>query len=503
MRMRPNVLFLMTDQHNAKCMSWAGHPNVRTPNLDRLARRGVRFTRAYCNNPICAPSRVSFVTGQQCHTHRILGNNIFELDDRNPDTMGACFRRYGYQTAMIGKAHMVKNWDEEAYEHIRYCDLCDAVRKDPRQNHYFKYLIDHGLADRYEDGALPRSHPAIAQGHGVAGLPYRHTIEHWTGEETLAFLENRDGSRPFFVHMSFERPHPHWMPAAEYADLYNPEDIVLGPDVVDALHNGFPGRPKHIRTAANNRSARMTETKLKQALAHHFALITVIDMEIGRVLDWLEQNGELENTIVVYSADHGDFAGDHGLRFKNLGIYESVHRIPFIFAYPGGPSGEDREAIIESVDLFPTLCELAGVPAPGGIDGRSLVAELEGRGNGRDFAICEWDFPPPQRRVNAIRTRKYRLVYYSHELGGELYDHQDHPFEMTNRWEDPAYADARRDLMERLFDQVNLYSRKTDIDRDRGVDQLDFYTPTRLLHKRCGKWSDIERLYGPDPPPLA
>ena len=114
MTRRPNVLFLMSDQHNAGSMGVAGHANVRTPNLDRLAAAGIRFTRAYCNSPICAPSRVSFATGQYPHTHRILGNDIFELDDTNSATFGATFRCHGYQTALIGKGHTVKKWDLEA-----------------------------------------------------------------------------------------------------------------------------------------------------------------------------------------------------------------------------------------------------------------------------------------------------------------------------------------------------------------------------------------------------
>ena len=235
MTQRPNILFLMSDQHNAQSMGCAGHPVVRTPNLDRLAEQGVRFTRAYCNNAICAPSRISFVTGQYCHTHRILGNDNFELQDANPNTLGAVLRRHGYQTAQIGKAHMVGAWDREAYEHIRYCDLCDADRRDPRKHHYFRYLIEHGLADQYEDGNLPPDHEAHHSQKccGIASLPYEHTVECWTGDQTLAFLRQRDRRRPFFVHMSFERPHPNWTPAREHADLYAPADITLGPDAVD------------------------------------------------------------------------------------------------------------------------------------------------------------------------------------------------------------------------------------------------------------------------------
>ena len=491
---RPNVLFLMTDQHNAGSMGVAGHPNVRTPTMDWIASQGVRFTRAYCNNPICSPSRISFVTGQYVHTHRIVGNNNFELDDVNPDTLGAVFRRHGYQTAQIGKAHMVGKWDSEAYEHIRYCDLCDAVRRDPTGHHYFSYLMEQGLADMYEDGTLPRDHEAVRKHCAIAQLPYEHTIEHWTGEETIRFLEDRDTRRPFFVHMSFERPHPHWMPAADHAGMYDPDDIQLGPDAVDWWENRWAGRPEFITRSVTNRMRAFDERGLKKALAYHFALVSVIDMEMGRVIDWLREHGELENTIIVYSADHGDFAGDHGICDKNIGIYESIHRIPFLLCYPGSPKAAVRDAIIESVDLFPTLCELADVPAPDGMDGRSVVPEAEGEGQGRDFAICEWDFPPPQRRVNAIRTDRYRLVFYSHELGGELYDHQTDPYEMANRWDDPDYRDIRLMLLEVLYDQVNRYSCKSDFDLDRGKDQADRFTPTRLLHKRCKKWSDIERL---------
>ena len=494
---RPNVLFLMSDQHNAGSMGCSGHPNVRTPNLDRVAAQGVQFNSAYCNNPICAPSRISFVTGQYVHTHRLVGNNIFELDDANPATLGATFRRHGYQTALVGKGHMVGKWDQEAYERIRYCDFCDADRKDPSTHHYFKYLIDHGIADMYEDGALPPGHEARREGCAVAKLPYEHSVEHWTGEESLAFLQDWDRRRPFMLHMSFERPHPNWTPSADHAGMYDPEKIQLGPDAVDWWENKWAGRPEFITRMITNRMGRFDLPALKKALAYHFALVTVIDMEIGRVLEWLRGLGELDNTIVVYTADHGDFAGDHGVCDKNVGIYESIHRIPFLLSYPGGPQGVKRDGIIESVDLFPTLCELAEVPAPEGIDGLSTIAQAEGQGEGKLQAICEWDFPPPQQRVNAIRTRRYRLVFYSHEQGGELYDHETDPYEIHNRWDDPACRDVRLELLERLYDQVNRYSRKSDFHADAAKHAGDRYTARELIQKNCRKWSEVQALSEP------
>ena len=155
---RPNVLWLMSDQHNAACLSHAGR-RVRTPNLDWLASNGVRFTQAFCNNPICAPSRISYITGRYPHSHRHLGNNLFQYPERNPETLAAVARQHGYQTALVGKAHMIRGWDEEGFEHVHYCDLCDADRDDPLSNHYFRYLYDNGLADRYDFGTLPAGHP--------------------------------------------------------------------------------------------------------------------------------------------------------------------------------------------------------------------------------------------------------------------------------------------------------------------------------------------------------
>ncbi len=491
---RPNVLWLMADQHNAGSLGAAGHPLVRTPNLDRLAESGVRFTRAYCNNPICSPSRISFAAGQYVHTHGFIGNDNFEHPSRNPDTLAAVFRRNGWQTALIGKAHMIREWDREAYEHIRYCDLCDADRLNPLSNHYFRYLVELGLGDMYEDGALPPDHPVIRNRCGTAQLPYEHSIEHWTGEETLAFLERRDSARPFFLHMSFERPHPHWAPAAEYADMYDPRRIQLGPDAADWWEKRWAGRPEFIRRIVQNRFGRFSLDEVRTMLARHFALISVIDMEIGRVLTWLENHGELERTIIVYTADHGDFAGDHGICDKNLGIYESIHRIPFILTYPGAPRGETRDSIIEAIDLFPTLCELAGLSVPGSVEGRSILPEAEGRGPGKPFALCEWDFPAPQQRVNALRTPRWRLVYYSHQAGGELYDHQNDPYEMTNLWSAPQYREVRLALLEQLFDQVKRYRCRTDFEHDRREAARTRLAPTRLIHKECRKWSEFIRL---------
>ncbi|MGD8237983.1 MAG: sulfatase-like hydrolase/transferase, partial [Armatimonadota bacterium] len=277
---RPNVLWLMTDQHNAACMGNEGR-SVRTPTLDALADRGVRFSQAFCNNPICAPSRISFITGQYPHTHGHIGNDIFDYPEGNSNTISALARRRGYQTAIIGKAHMVRRWDEEGFEHIRYCDLCDADRDDPLTHHYFKYLCDNDLAEQYDLGTLPRDHPGAGNHWFVSDIPHEHSLEVWTGNETLQFLRHRDRRRPFFVQMTFQRPHAPLSPSPERADMYRPDDIDIPASARDLFERRFATKPAFQRAHAERRRGYpyvpVDEDELRRQLCHYYALITIID----------------------------------------------------------------------------------------------------------------------------------------------------------------------------------------------------------------------------------
>lgn len=495
---RPNVLWIMTDQFNANCMSHLGS-QCRTPNLDRLAADGVCFERAYANNPICAPSRTCFMTGQYLHTHGLQGNYTTLYPHQNPRSLAALFRRNGWRTALTGKAHMPRIWNEEGFERIRYTDLIDSLPGDPTTCHYFRYLEQNGLAGWYEEGTARPGAPRPDDGSRPSHLPYEHSIERFTGRETLRFLrEGVNDERPFFIHMSFQRPHGPIRPAPEYFDLYDPEDIELPESAVDWFERDFATKPEFIRERLRGGCGYPLADKdpapLKRVLAGYYALIHCIDMEIGRVLDWLDEHGEYENTIVVFTADHGDFAGEHGLFHKNLGIYESVQRIPFLLRMPGGPEGESREGIIESVDLYPTLCDLSGLEVPEAVEGRSVVPLAHGRGEGKEEALAEWDWHGPAGRINALRTDRYRLVYYSHRIGGELYDHESDPGELSNLWDDPHYADARRDLTERLFDRVNRYRSNFGVQDDRELRHRHRYEPSRLVQFGQVDWEEFKKV---------
>lgn len=496
-----NILWLMSDQHNANCLGVEGHPDIRTPHLDALVGRGVRFTRAYCDNPICGPSRSCFLSGQYVKHHGISGNFIREVEREAPN-LAALFREAGYQTALIGKAHLPKQWVEQGFEHVRLSDLADAAAEDPRTCHYFQELVDLGLADKYDSGWLPPGHPGHGMKSFVSELPEAQSLEVWTNREAVKFLQGRNPGQPFFLKVSFQRPHDPYAPPAACADWYDPAALHVPDTAIDFFERGFAGKPSFMREMCKEpkgsgypyRSENPAD--LRQQMARYFTLISMIDREVGHILAEIERQGELENTIVAYVADHGDFAGEHGLVLKNLGIYESIHRIPFILAGPGLPSGRMVTAMIEGVDFFPTLAESAGLGLPEGLDGTSRLALARGESgvSGRAQTVCEWDFPvAPQSRVHAALDDRYRLVLYD-ELPeeGELYDHANDPGELNNLYDDRKYRPERERLETMIADYRKDALRVHSPHEDAAQRSLVEDMPTRKIHARGWRWSQLQ-----------
>lgn len=495
---RPNVLWIMTDQFNANCLG-TGDRGVKTPWLDQLAGEGIRFDRAYCNNPICSPSRISFISGQYPHNHGVLGNANFELDDYNPNTVSAVFSRAGYQTGLVGKAHMIKNWDEQGFEYIKYCDLCDADPDDPFSVSYFKYLHQNGLTDEYDLGVHSASHPGGDRTAFISRIPQKHCVETWTGEEGISFLEQQDQDRPFFLQLSFQRPHePHTVPY-DSGLLYDPDEIELPANAKDLFENRFKGHHSAMQQYYSQTHGcpyrPQDEAELKRQLAFYFSLITYIDDQIGKVIQYLKESGKYENTIVIFTADHGEFAGEHGLVLKNMGIFESVHRIPFILRYPGCPQGHVIDEIIESVDLYPTLCQLAGIEIPGQVDGESFLPVIEQKKPGKSYTVCEWSFLDHyDGMVYAIRNRHFRLVYFVSTQECELYDTRNDPGELNNLYGDPSYRSVQEKLLRILIPYTRPMEFKTTLQTDQVVYERNKYRRSRMIHTECKKWSQVKSI---------
>jgi choline-sulfatase/uncharacterized sulfatase len=433
---KPNILIIMDDQHHAGCFGYSNHPDVKTPHLDRLAAEGVNFRNAFCQNGICVPSRVCLMTGQYPTATGVYGSDTMGIP-ASLLALPAYLQNFGYQTAMIGKKHM-PNWPTHGFQYERLCYHADAP---VRQLHYYNYLKRHGLHEHYDELGDVEKFTSFD-----SPIPNEHSMEVWTGDQAIEYLKKRDTSKPFFAEVSFERPHPPLSPSFDCPFSYDPDSLTLPENSRENIGDSpfYYNRNVELKWS----SATHGEAVLRKALARYYALITHIDQQIGRIIDHLKETGELDNTIIVFTADHGDFAGEYSRMAKGWS-YDAIYRIPMIWRFPKEfvPSVRTEE-MIEQIDLFPTVCDLLGIPTPRTVQGKSLVSVLKGNAAPeRDTVFYEYV------TCKTVRTREYKLNYGfdgKKEIG-ELFDLRKDPHEYTNLFESPEYRDIRESLIRRIL----------------------------------------------------
>ena len=445
---RPNILLIMTDQHNARCMGCAGEPLLQTPNMDRLASEGVRFTNAFANSAHCGHSRLSFLAGIYEHTHQKHRNTDEPPDSLNPIT--SLLKTRSYQTAIVGKGHLGIDWPRREFEHHVFSEVTDAVVDDPLSSDYIRYLVDAGQADNYDLSGKHKLHSECAH---TSPLPVEHSAEVWCGNESVSYLQKRDRDRPFFAMASVQRPHDPLSVSVPYDTMYEPGEVVVPANANDTFENKSEKQKKAGRGETKYPYRPRDKKHLQKCIAHYYGLITLIDQQIGHILEELENQGILEDTIVIYTSDHGDFAGEHGLIWKNLGFYESIHKIPLIIRYPHRLKGNQVfDGIVESVDLYPTLMELLGLETPFTVQGRSVLhAVAEGAAWNKYASLCE--HVKPSYHHMSMRTADFRLTIDITGDESELYDQRNDPGELYNLWNDSEYRDIREKL---LFELVKF-----------------------------------------------
>jgi choline-sulfatase/uncharacterized sulfatase len=434
---RPNVIFILSDQHNAKVLSHKGHPDVKTPSLDRLAQQGVRFDNAITQNPICTPSRVSFLSGQYPHNHGyygLMGPNPGGL----PSVLGH-FRRHGYTTAAIGKIHCPEYWIEDDSdlfgEVLAHC----SVGGNPR---YMSCLNWWGKAEEFRKSEGKRENKTHTLEGYCSSQEYRHCPEGWCVSESIEFIKQaRSQGKPFFLHVSFPRPHQPYCPTKEFWEMYDEDEITLPPNADSDLE----GKAPHLRAMVENfRKGDWTdfepqtyEAGRRRKLRGYLGNVSQVDFAVGELMDYLQQEGLAEDTVFVYTADHGDYACEHGVIEKAPGICaDAITRIPMIWRWGDKLSaGHVAEPIVEAVDVPTTLCSLAGLPAMGTSDGLDLTSLLRGSQEEiHRFGVTEFAWS------RSIRQGDWRLVIYPPEMFGdaypqgfgELYNIRQDPWEMEN-----------------------------------------------------------------------
>ena len=461
-----NVLYVIADQHQAACLGVEGHPQAITPNIDRLAGQGVRFSSCYTQNPICTPSRVSILSGQYCHNQGYYGLNGPPPPIDLPSVFQH-FRRHGYRTAAFGKVHTPDtptNWLSTHCDLIGDCysyyDDLDADEGLSPQ--YAAYLRNLGLFEK-EDSVALREFPGSGQHEGrPSNLPYRDSVEGWTVSQTIRFLEDA-GDRPFCVQASLPRPHECYTPDRRFWDMYA-EDLALPP----TIHNSAAHRPPNFQAMVESLKTHqwLIEPKTfdagcRRVWRAYLACITQVDYALGELVSYLQRTGKDKNTIVLYGSDHGAYSGTFGVPEKAPGICsEAVCRVPMIWYVPGvTEKGRVSRQLVENVDITPTLVSLCGLPPMDTVNGRDLSPLLKGDDKPiREVAVTEnvWS--------KALRWGPWRFVHYPRALYGsdvgELYNLENDPNETQNLYHDPGsqttVAECRRLLLEWLADSTRF-----------------------------------------------
>ena len=453
---RPNILWLCTDQQRFDTIQSLGNPLVRSPNVDRLVEEGVTFTQAYCQSPVCAPSRASFLTGRYPRTTGCRQNG--QMIPENEVLISRMLADVGYRCGLAGKLHLASCSDGKVEARIDdgYHDFYWSHHPQPdwEENAYTQWLKSKGKT--WEELYTGR-----ATGYVKEGIPAEYHQTMWCAETTIDFIKANQGQPWFFSFNCFDPHHP-FDPPAEYLQKYDPTDMPLpktGPNAPDSkssfqeldsmwAHNS----PGEFHTGA------MTDNDRREVTAAYYAMCELIDHQVGRIMAALEDTGQRENTIVVFMSDHGEMLGDHGIYFKGPHFYDEAVRVPLVISWPKRfQSGLQIDGLMELVDLVPTFLEACDVAVPNRVQGRSLIPHLTGAADPskhRDFVYCEYlnSWTHSDAYGTMLRTETEKIVVYHGTDQGELYDLESDPDAFENLWHSSDHQPMKLRLMQQCFD---------------------------------------------------
>ena len=460
-----NIVLIVSDQHRGDMLGCAGDSCVQSPNLDRLAAEGVLFGRVRCQGPLCMPSRASFVTERYVRDHGVY-TNWAEVDPGTPTYLHA-LREAGFHTAMLGKAHLYRDdmgdasHVDELAPRLRALGFAEVFETGDKfsgdmPNRYTDHLAAEGFLGAYRRHMADRSY----QGERETGrnatkvipmwdstpmpVPLEAYIDAWHGEQAVRWIDGFDRDQPFFLFVGFPGPHDPWDAPQVAVDRYAGRDISMPastcrPDVDAAgtygrLLRGF----LHLSDTDT-----MTVDAIRGMRRAYSAAVSVIDGAVGRIVDALDRRGLLDDTWVIYTSDHGEMGGDHGLMSKCV-FYDPAVHVPLVVRPPGGCEGLVVDDLVEQVDVPATIRAIAGAPELPGSEGRSLLGHIDGeRGPSRVVSVTEnWGFA-------AFETDGFKLVVAEDALAPcQLFDRKEDPDEDHNRVADPELAGVVEEMME-------------------------------------------------------
>lgn len=441
---RPNIVLIMTDQWRYNTLGRCDS-HVKTPVLDQLADEGAYLSDAYCSSSVCSPARASWLTGLYPHGHTQLFNYNKGVWGRQLPasklTLGDAFCRAGYRCGIVGAWHLGN--DEQPQHGFEEYWLTHRCHSEPEKTDpYIKHLSQRNLLDAYRQDYEARRFKfthGMATGvdpTGVCQLPVAHQRTTWTIDRSIDFLgDSASAEPPWFLFISIKDPHPPLVAPQEFVSLYDATDLPLPPNWDDDLAD----KPAFLGSSYQYSARRFGKHTMRRIAAHYYALCSHVDHQVGRFLAALDRTGQAPNTIVVFISDHGESLGEHGLYSKRT-MYEGAVRVPWLVRWPQRiQAGLTIHTPVAGVDLVPTLLDLAGVPLPGPVHGRSLAGPLLSGGQPEAVPIlAEMSTMLPQEGTDwlaatiMIRTGRWKYIRHRFDACEELYDLQDDPGEMHN-----------------------------------------------------------------------
>ncbi|NRB02174.1 MAG: sulfatase-like hydrolase/transferase [Rhodobacteraceae bacterium] len=502
MAKQPNFLFFITDQHRADWLGCYGHPVVKTPNIDAIAKRGTRFDRFMTASPVCMPNRASLLTGRYPTLHGLRYNGCVMHEGTR--TFVDVLAEAGYHTAAIGKSHLQPfTGSPPRGSNLEDILAVPEARETTRQDHYAEEAEHYKGADRhdiptpyygYQHVDLVTEHGDKCGGHyqqwgreNVPNweelqdpeneLPHEYTCPQafrtpvpedvyptaYVRDRAIDYLHSRsDEDAPFFAFVSFPDPHHPFNPPGKYWDMYDPEDFEVALPF-EAHTNPTPPMQwlydswKSKAETFSPQTAALYDTRhIKEAMALTAGMITCVDDAVGEIMKALEASGQLDNTVVCFNADHGDYMGDFNMMLKGALPFDAITRVPFIWADPEQTSPAQTSTLCSTVDLAATILDRAGLTPFNGNQGVSFLDATRGGDGPRDEVLIEFNDPAKRlgftspARVRTLVTERWKYTVYHGQDWGELYDLENDPKETRNLWDNTAYTQTRGRLAERL-----------------------------------------------------
>ncbi len=494
MNEKMNVLFIICDQLRADHLACYGNVDIKTPNIDSLASDGIKFTNAYCTNPICMPNRSTIFTGTYPSIHGVRCNGI-NLNTKIP-TFSQTLRECGYHTSSIGKIHLncftplfdrkcnsvepMLGWtfqpkDKRPIIPTPYygLDEVDLVvgHGDAVTGHYLDWLEER--SPKLVDSIKKRIHKLFQKSYYDTQFPVELYQSSYITEKTIAFFKRfSEGcyeNKPFFLHCSFPDPHHPVCPPGKYREMYNPEDLNLSPSFNDTLDN-HTIIGEYLENAYDNSAyiRKTSEEEIRKFLAYTYGTISLIDFSVGQILAALSSFGLDKNTMVIFTSDHGEICGDHGIIFKGMVHYRGIINVPLIWNVPNITEPNSiTNSLASSIDIPSTILNLLEIDCkfhPLGMQGHDLTPILKDpKYKVRDQCIIEEDedfkmkkgtYQTPMR-VRTMVTEDYRItIYQGREDTGELYDLKNDPHELNNLWHEKGSQELRFKLVNKLIHEI-------------------------------------------------